>query len=159
VPDLLAHVFPGLRYIQITRKDRFRQAISLCKAVQTQAWRHGNDSADATPAEPQFSFRAINYLVRLLTAHDASWDAYFLGLGVEPLKITYEGLAEDPEPVLRNILAHLGIPVPADLPISAPRLQIQSDALSEEWLARVHEHLSALESPDALPAYHAVITD
>jgi len=159
VPELLAHVFPGLRYIQITRKDKFRQAISLWKAVQTQAWRHGNDGADATPAEPQFSFRAINYLVRLLTAHDASWDAYFLGLGVEPLKITYEDLAEDPEPVLRNILAHLGIPAPADLPISAPRLQIQSDALSEEWLARVHQHLSALESPDALPAYHAAITD
>ena len=59
--------------------------------------------------EPTFSFRAINYLVRLLTAHDASWDAYFLGLGREPLKITYEELAEAHEPVVRRVLAHLGV--------------------------------------------------
>jgi trehalose 2-sulfotransferase len=151
-------VFPGLRYIQITRKDKFRQAISLWKAVQTQAWRQDADRRTSSPAEPQFSFRAINYLVRLLTAHDASWDAYFLGLGHEPLKITFEDLAEDPEPVLRRILAYLGIPAPADLTISEPRLRIQADELSEQWLNRVHEHLSALESPEAHPGQHAAIT-
>ena len=48
--------------------------------------------------EPTFSFRAINYLVRLLTAHDASWDAYFLGLGHQPLTLTYEDMAEAHEP-------------------------------------------------------------
>ena len=159
VPDLLSRVFPGLRYIQITRQDKLRQAISLWKAVQTQAWRHDAGATNGSPVEPQFSFRAINYLVRLLTAHDASWDAYFLGLGVEPLKITYEQLADDPEPVLRGIFEHFGIPAPDDLRISAPRLQIQSDALSEEWLARVNEHLSAMESPDARPAYHAALAE
>jgi trehalose 2-sulfotransferase len=142
-------VFPGLRYIQITRQDKFRQAISLWKAVQTQAWRQDAAARTSSTAEPQFSFRAINYLVRLLTAHDASWDAYFLGLGQQPLKITYEDLAEDPMPVLHRILAHLGIPVPADLTISLPRLQIQADEISEQWLDRVHQHLSALESPTA----------
>ena len=55
-----------------------------------------------------FSFRAINFLVRQLTAHDASWDAYFLGLGHEPLKLTYEELAEAHEPVIRRVLEHLG---------------------------------------------------
>jgi LPS sulfotransferase NodH len=102
-------------------------------------------------AEPQFSFRAINYLVRLLTAHDASWDAYFLGLGHEPLKITYEDLAGDPEPIIREILTQFGIPAPANLEISAPRLKIQSDELSERWFTWVQEHLSALESPDSIP--------
>ncbi len=148
VPELLARVFPGLRYIQITRKDKLRQAISLWKAVQTQTWHQDANRRTSSPAEPQFSFRAINYLVGLLTAHDASWDAYFLGLGQAPLKITYEELAEDPEPVLRDILAHLGIPAPAALPISAPRLGIQADELSEQWLHRVNEHLSALELPE-----------
>jgi trehalose 2-sulfotransferase len=98
--------------VQITRQDKFRQAISLWKAVQTQAWRGESDARGAPAVEPRFSFRAINYLVRLLTAHDASWDAYFLGLGVEPLKITYEELAEAPEPVVRRVLEHLGIAVP-----------------------------------------------
>jgi LPS sulfotransferase NodH len=86
--------------------------------------------------------------VRLLTAHDASWDAYFLGLGHEPLKITYEELAEDREPVVRRVLGHLGIDVPAQLGLEAPRLRVQADELSEAWVARVHEHLAALEAPE-----------
>jgi LPS sulfotransferase NodH len=144
VPELLGRAFPGLRYIQITREDKVRQAVSLWKAVQTQAWRQEDKSA----AHHVFSFRAINYLVRLLTAHDASWDAYFLGLGYEPLKVTYEELAEAPEPVVGRVLAHLGIPAPDDLAIAAPRLKIQADSASEQWVRRVHEHLVALEAPE-----------
>ena len=146
LPELLSLAFPGLRYVQITRQDKIRQAVSLWKAVQTQAWR--SDGERATPAlEPVFSFRAINYLVRLLTAHDASWDAYFLGLGHAPLKVTYEELARDTAAVVRRVLDHLGIPQPAGLEISAPALSVQADEVSEEWVARVNEHLRALEAP------------
>jgi LPS sulfotransferase NodH len=151
IPELLDRVFPGLRYIQITRRDKFRQAISLWKAVQTQEWRRDDEGDLIDRPEPQFSFRAINYLVRLLTAHDASWDAYFLGLGIEPIRITYEELARYPEPVVRRILEEFGIPAPADLTIPTSRLKIQADEQSEQWLERVHEHLSALELPDARP--------
>lgn len=145
IPALLDRAFPGLRYVQITREDKVRQAVSLWKAVQTQAWRAKED--DAPAVEPVFSFRAINYLVRKLTAHDASWDAYFLGLGVEPLKITYEQLAEAPEAIVRGVLDHLGIDVPPDFAVDAPPLQVQADERSEEWVRQVHEHLAALEDP------------
>src|SRR3954468_521056 len=141
VPELLAAAFPRLRYVQITRHDKVRQAVSLWKAVQTQAWRAEQRAA----GEPVFSFRAINYLVRLLTAHDASWDAYFLGLGHRPLKVTYEELAAARGPVVRRVLDHLGIVAPADLGLEAPRLEAQTDELSEDWVRRVHEHLAALE--------------
>ena len=134
--------------MQITREDKVRQAVSLWKAVQTQAWWREPGVADEPTVEPVFSFRAINYLVRLLTAHDASWDAYFLGLGYEPLKVTYEELARGAEAVVRRVLEHLGIPVPATLSIPAPRLTVQADEVSEEWVQRVHRHLAALESAD-----------
>ena len=149
IPELLDGSFPGLRYIQITRQDKVRQAVSLWKAVQTQAWRR--DDERPPDVEPTFSFRAINYLVRLLTAHDASWDAYFLGLGIEPLKITYEELAETPRPVVHRVLDHLGIAHPEDLALDAPRLAVQADNRSEEWVRRVHDHLAALEDPEAEP--------
>jgi LPS sulfotransferase NodH len=151
VPELLDRTFPGLRYVQITRQDKVRQAVSLWKAVQTQAWRR-EGGANGPWVEPVFSFRAINYLVRQLTAHDASWDAYFLGLGAEPLKVTYEELAEAPVPVIRRVLDHLGIPVPGDLRLEGPALAVQADERSEEWVRRVNEHLAALEEPDARPA-------
>jgi LPS sulfotransferase NodH len=153
LPDLLSRVFPGLRYVQITRKDKVRQAVSLWKAVQTQAWRReagaGVEREGALP-EPVFSFRAINFLMRQLTAHDASWDAYFLGLGYEPLKVTYEELAESTEDVVRGVLEFLGIAAPDDLRIGPPRLSVQADAVSEEWVARVLEHLEALEVPEVV---------
>ena len=149
VPDLLGRAFPHLRYVRITRQDKVRQAVSLWRAVQTQAWRREDGGDDKRQArEPTFSFRAINYLVRLLTAHDASWDAYFLGLGYEPLSVTYEELAESHEPVVRRVLEHIGIEVPADLRVEAPRLQAQADDISERWVARVHEHLAAHEGPE-----------
>jgi LPS sulfotransferase NodH len=152
LPDLLSRAFPGLRYVQITRRDKVRQAVSLWKAVQTQAWQRdagaSDDGHDGRVLEPVFSFRAINYLMRQLTAHDASWDAYFLGLGYEPLKVTYEELAESTEDVVHSVLEHLGIAAPADLQIGPPRLSVQADEVSELWVARVLEHLQALETPE-----------
>jgi trehalose 2-sulfotransferase len=148
VPELLGRVFPNLFYIRITRRDKLRQAVSLWRAVQTQAWRRERgDEHERQAREPTFSFRAINYLVRLLTAHDASWDAYFLGLGQTPLTITYEELAEAHEPVVRRVLEHLAIPVPTALKVEPP-LTTQADELSERWVARVQDHLEALEGPE-----------
>ena len=147
LPELLARAFPGLRYIQITRQNKIRQAVSLWKAVQTQAWKREAGEEVGRPVELVFSFRAINYLVRLLTAHDASWDAYFLGLGYEPLKLTYEELAESTDDVVHRVLAHLGIPAPEGLLVQA-RLSVQADEVSEDWVRRVDEHLRALESSD-----------
>ena len=152
LPDLLARAFPGLRYVQITRRDKVRQAVSLWKAVQTQAWQRdagaSDDGPDGRLLEPVFSFRAINYLMRQLTAHDASWDAYFLGLGYEPLKVTYEELADSTEGVVHSVLEHLGIAAPQNLQIGPPRLSVQADEVSELWVARVLEHLEALETPE-----------
>jgi LPS sulfotransferase NodH len=152
LPQLLDSAFPDLRYVQVTRRDKVRQAVSLWKAVQTQAWRRDRDSADRpAAAEPVFSFRAINYLVRLLTAHDASWDAYFLGLGSEPVKVTYEELAEAPDAVVRRVLEALDIAAPDDLELGPPQLSVQADTRSEEWVRRFNEHLSALEDDVDLP--------
>jgi trehalose 2-sulfotransferase len=148
MPELLARAFPGLRYVQITREDKVRQAVSLWKAVQTQAWKHEPGAEQAPAVEPVFSFRAVNYLVRLLTAHDASWDAYFLGLGYEPLKLTYEELAQSTSAVVGRVLEHLGIPSPERLDAEVPRLSVQADEVSELWVRRVHEHLAALEAPE-----------
>jgi LPS sulfotransferase NodH len=147
VPELLSRVFPDLHYIQITREDKVRQAVSLWKAVQTQAWRRRPGDADRPRVEPQFSFRAINYLVRLLTAHDASWDAYFLGLGHHPLKLTYEELAAEPQDTVERALGHLGLDPVRPGVLEGPRLEAQADELSEEWVRRVHEHLAGLEAP------------
>jgi LPS sulfotransferase NodH len=146
IPELLARVFPGLRYVQITREDKVRQAVSLWKAVQTQVWKREQDERATAASEPIFSFRAINYLVRLLTAHDASWDAYFLGLGIEPLKVTYEELARSTSAAVERVLGYLEIALPPHISPD-PRLTARADVITEQWVDLVDRHLAALEQP------------
>ena len=135
-------------YLYLDPGRYLRQAVSLWKAVQTQAWKQEAGEQLKDMVEPVFSFRAINYLMRQLTAHDASWDAYFLGLGYEPLKVTYEELADSTEGVVHSVLEHLGIAAPQNLQIGPPRLSVQADEVSERWVERVQEHLAALEAPE-----------
>jgi LPS sulfotransferase NodH len=150
VPEVLGRVFPDLRYVRITREDKVRQAVSLWRAVQTQAWRQTGGEDARGRVEPTFSFRAINYLVRLLTAHDASWDAYFLGLGLQPLKVTYEELAAAPGDTVAGVLEYLGLDPRATRALETPRLRVQADERSEDWVRRVHAHLAALEADRAV---------
>ena len=100
----------------------------------TQAWRADDHQA----APPTYDGPAIEHLVRQLVEHDAAWTGYFTGLGIEPLSITYEELAAAHEPVIRDVLAFLGVEAPDGLAarIDRPRLGVQADATSEEWVRR-----------------------
>lgn len=149
IPALLDRSFPDLRYVRITRLDKVRQAISLWKAVQTQDWKQ-REAGAPTPPKPEYSFRAINFLVRQLTAHDSSWDAYFDGLGIDPVKVTYEDLAEDREAVIRRVLQCIDLELPDGFTLGTPPLSVQADDLSEEWRERYMRHLEA-DEPVAPP--------
>ena len=132
VHDVLRRAFPGLRFVRITREDKLRQAVSLWKAVQTQAWRAGGGEAAGLP---EYDHTALSHLVAQLADHDRSWGEWFERIGEEPLCVTYEELARDHRPVLERVLGHLGIEAP-DLDLAAPRLAVQADATSEEGVAR-----------------------
>ena len=133
VHDVLLRAFPGLRFVRITRDDKLRQAVSLWKAVQTQAWRAG--AGAEPPGPPEYDRVALSHLVAQLDDHDRSWGEWFERIGEEPLCITYEELARDHRPVVERVIDHLGIDAP-DLDLGPPRLAVQADATSEEWVAR-----------------------
>ena len=141
VPQMLARAFPNLRYVRVSRDDKVRQAVSLWKAVQTQAWRRerGVGGGAATAKPPTFSFTAIHHLVNQLHAHDSAWTGYFTGLGVEPYCVTYEELAADKEGTVRGVLDHLGIALAGRGIAAEPELERQADELSEEWVRRYEE--------------------
>jgi LPS sulfotransferase NodH len=134
VRDALRNAFPHLRFVRITRRDKVRQAVSLWKAVQTTAWRAGTTAHPAQ--DPVYDERALRHLVHQLEDHDRSWGEWFDRTGEQPLSVTYEELAAAHEPVVRRVLEHLGIEPPDPLELGAPRLAVQADARSEEWVAR-----------------------
>ncbi len=141
LPQMLDDVFPSLRYLRVLRRDRVRQAVSLWKALQTATWRvdrsRAGDEASAREREPQFSFDAIDYLQRQITAQEAAWANYFEENGIEPLTIVYEELVESFEETLDRVLAFLDVPAD-ERTVPELAMRRQSDSTSEEWVERYH---------------------
>jgi LPS sulfotransferase NodH len=137
--DLLPAVFPKPRYVWVTRKDKVRQAVSLWKAIQTEAWRGDDAESDH---KPQFHEEAIDHLVRMLADHDTHWEAFFSRAGIDPLVITYEDdLSEGAEQATRRVLRHLDLPVPPGW--QAPEhMSRQADERSERWVVQYRERRS-----------------
>jgi LPS sulfotransferase NodH len=117
----LEDVFGPLRYVQVVRRDKVAQAVSLWTAIQTQAWRSG----DAVTAEPVYSFTAIKHLVGWLQAGEDGWSEWLRRRS--PDVVVYEDFARDPSPTIEHLT---GVAAP-----DAPLLR-QSGTRSREWTSR-----------------------
>jgi LPS sulfotransferase NodH len=117
----LEDVFGPLRYVQMIRRDKIAQAVSLWTAIQTQVWRFG----EAPIAEPVYSFAAIRHLVGWLEAGERGWTEWLRGR--HPDVVVYEDFARDPAPT---------IDVLAGVPASPPPMVRQSGSLSSQWISR-----------------------
>ena len=133
--ELLPAVFPRPRYVWVTRRDKVRQAVSLWKAIQTEAWRGDNPAAH----EPRYHEPAIDHLAKMLADHDTHWEAFWSRTGIEPLVISYEDdLSDGPERAVRRVLRHLDLSVP--LGWQAPEhMRRQADERSDRWVAQYRE--------------------
>ena len=125
----LEDVFGPLRYVQVIRRDKVAQAVSLWTAIQTQAWRDGDTTATA---EPVYSAAAITHLVEWLSLGERAWTAWLAHR--DPDVVVYEDFVRDPSPTI-EILA--GVPAPA-----AP-LKRQSGSRSSSWAARYASEVAA----------------
>jgi LPS sulfotransferase NodH len=142
--ELLPAVFPKPRYVWVTRRDKVRQAVSLWKAIQTEAWRGEDAEADH---EPIYHEEALEHLVKMLADHDTHWESFFIRTGIEPLVITYEDdLNEGPEQAVRQVLRHLDLSVPPGWHAPA-HMQRQADERSERWVAQYRERATPTLTP------------
>jgi LPS sulfotransferase NodH len=137
-PELFGRLFGEPRYVWVSRRDRVRQAVSLWKAIQTQAWAAGDGGA---AREACYSYPAIDHLRRRLAADDRSWIEFFDAHRIEPLALTYEQVAADLPGSVRAVLEHVGVDPSAADGIEPP-LERQADELSEEWVARYERNSS-----------------
>lgn len=137
--DVPGAVFSNFeRFVWIRRQDTVRQAVSLWKALQT--WQWNKDAPRDHEAELLFSQAAIRHLKLRIDEHNAAWESFFeRHCGVEPVKVVYEDFVADYEGELLRVLDELGVGVPENFAVGAPRMKRQADERSEEWVRLYHE--------------------
>ena len=131
--ELLSEAFPNLRWVWITRRNKVRQAVSLARAIQTQAWVSGMPSVRS----PEYDFAEIDRLLQVVTLHDAGWEELFSAHSITPFAVVYEDFVRRYERTALDLLDFLEIPRPAGLDIPPPKiLKKQADDLTEQWVER-----------------------
>jgi trehalose 2-sulfotransferase len=143
MPELLATVFPGLRYIHMTRRDKVRQAVSLWKAIQSSTWAQEGPSTPEAACKLVFHFGAIDHLLQQLVSHEDAWQRYFTENNISRFHVIYEEFVESYEQTSLEILSYLHIDTPEHLVFSERRMKRQANALSEDWVQRYHALKSA----------------
>jgi LPS sulfotransferase NodH len=137
--SVLRAVFPALKFIWLTRRNKVRQAVSWWKAVQSQEWvRHTPDAR--TPAQPlMYHFTAIDQLVNESLMREAAWDAFFTEWHIRPLTLVYEDFIEDYAGTVAQVLDYLEVRATYRLDDTAITLRRQADSLSEVWVQQYRE--------------------
>jgi LPS sulfotransferase NodH len=124
----LEDVFGPLHYVQVVRRDKVAQAVSLWTAIQTQAW----SSGDVAIAEPVYSFAAIKHLIAWLSEGERGWTEWLRGRS--PDVVVYEDFARDPAPTIEIL---------AGAPVAPAPLRRQSGSRSSAWAARYASEAAA----------------
>lgn len=133
----LDRLFPNLRYVWVTRRDKVRQAVSLAKARQSSQWKkmspqqQGSDAAD-------YNFHLVESALRQIVHEECIWEEYFTRAGITPFTVVYEDLVRRYEPTVRRLLDDLEIELPRAYAFPSPRVHKQANDVSEEWVARYH---------------------
>lgn len=135
--ETLHTLFPNLRILRLTRRDRIGQAVSWARAAQTGVWVVSDIQSNEPTGEPVYNYDFIAGLEGLLVEGEHGWAELCAELGVEPLEIVYEDLVDPAtyEPTIRAALSYLGIDS-TDLTIPTPRTRRQADDTNREWVRR-----------------------
>jgi LPS sulfotransferase NodH len=153
VPALMSSIFPNLRYVWLTRRDKVRQAVSWWVAFQTRVWAvhdqyedraalhilHSTPKKEAEKILKQkltYSFEKIDSLVQEIVTREAAWQDYFTEGGIKPFTVVYEDFAESDEASALQILQYLGIAAPQDLRPRKGILHKQAGPFTEEFVRR-----------------------
>ena len=145
--DVLNELYPNLHYIWIMRRDKVRQAVSLWKGLQTVVWwKRIGDPEPKLNQEPEYNFKAIDYLSQEIVFHEAAWQEYFTHYNITPFTVIYEDFVPKYEATALKIMDWLGIDYPIDIEFGPRRLMKQADAVSENWVAKYLEQKQEQEN-------------
>jgi LPS sulfotransferase NodH len=133
-----ARSFPNATWLFVRRRENFRQAVSFWRAKQSGRWHVYNADTQSEPVL-EYSFDEIDACQRELVLHEHLWSDFFRQAGITPHEVIYEDLLDNPR-LLEPYLRAFGIEMTYTGRVNLRR---QSDALSEEYVARYTSELYA----------------
>ena len=135
--DIVHRLLPAPRYIHLIRRDKLRQAISYCRAMDTGIWFTFADGAQPMPGRrAEYDAQRIEYWLRTMEAWEQAWVHELTRIGARVLTLYYEDFVTDQIATLAEVHRFLDMPVPPDLASLRPQLAKQSGAESEAWARR-----------------------
>jgi LPS sulfotransferase NodH len=143
--SMLQNAFPRLRFVQIVRRHKLRQALSTARALQTGLWKI--QEGKTALREPQFDAELIEQSLREAERQEMIWQSFFQRIGVAPFQVEYEELCGDYESTIRGVLNFLKISLPNGARIGPPVTIRQADELSRLWEERFLTERPLVHSP------------
>jgi LPS sulfotransferase NodH len=137
---------PDLHFVHLERRDILGQAISWVRAMQSVQW----NSTQPQRGELRYDAAAIEAALGRFALHRARWAMFFARNAISPLNLVYEDMIAAMPQTVQAIGALVGIDdVPGAMPVPG-QLEVQRDAISEEWRARfvaARRDLAMLDRP------------
>ncbi len=162
--EVVETLFPNVKYIQIHRKDKIKQAISFSKAVQNGIW---FEEVGADTSYKDYVIPAVydrNHIERCFDRQlmqDVAWKHYLSKNKLPYLHVWFEDLINEPQKTIQDIYDFLGI---KGKQVASASLRKQSDSRSEKWEMRFKNEtpwlkdkniVQALENCDFMSLYIA----
>lgn len=138
--EMIANVFPNLKYIWLSRRNKVRQSVSFMKAEKTGIWRSDHPEPDVK-TEPIFSQEAINHYLQAIIWQNIAWQEYFSKANIIPLTLVYEDFTQSLEETVRTVLDYLEISRPPDLALDPIQQEKLSGSRSEMWVQRYYDYM------------------
>lgn len=131
-PNLL-DALPAPRFVVMQRQDRLAQAISLARAIQTNAW----SSFAAATQEPAYDAALISRCLHKIDLQVSGWTDWLAERQIKPLTVDYDELVAQPDAIVDRIREFCGIAGPGEAPaLPIPMVERQADRVSDDWRDR-----------------------
>jgi trehalose 2-sulfotransferase len=121
------------QFAYINRQDKIAQAVSMAKALQTNAWY----SFERPRSVPLFySFDFIQACLDETMAQTQAWWRWFNRNGVRPHVINHEEFTQDAPGHIARLAKWLGAADGAEAQTKPPLTERQADSVNDEWISR-----------------------
>lgn len=141
-----ADLFPNVRHIYLTRRNKVRQAVSWWRAIKTEEWHlqpgQQRKALSEDWLQEQYDFAALRHLFTEAALRECAIEAYFATHQIKPLTVVYEDLCRDYQKELQRILDFLKVEYTVK-DKEHTHYQRTSDEYSAHWVQQFRQDLQA----------------